>query len=95
MIGPLSDARFRKASLWPPLSGLVHTRPMTNIPDGQRTGRFFNVREASAYVRVSRSRFYELLKEGKIRARKLGARTLIERQELDRFLDGLPEATYR
>lgn len=68
---------------------------MTNTIRGPRISRFLNVREASDYLSVSRSRLCELLKEQKIRARKLGARTLLERDELDRFLDGLPEARYR
>ena len=68
---------------------------MQTMSRGPRIGRFLNVREASDYLNVSRSRLYQLLKEQKIRARKLGARTLLEREELDRFLDGLPEARFR
>jgi excisionase family DNA binding protein len=68
---------------------------MENANPPPRLGRFLNVPEACSYLRVSRSRLYELFSEGKIRAHKLGTRTLIQREELDRFLDGLPKAAFR
>lgn len=49
----------------------------------------YRVREAAEVLAISRSRFYELIAEGKIRILKEGARTLVRRSELERYLDGL------
>lgn len=46
--------------------------------------------EAAQLLRVSRARLYELLATGEIQARKLGAATLIERSELERYVASLP-----
>ncbi len=40
---------------------------------------------------ISRSRLYEALKAGDLKARKAGRRTLIETAELKRFVAELPE----
>lgn len=40
---------------------------------------------------VSRSTLYELMKDGRIKARKAGNRTLIPHVELEAYLDSLPE----
>lgn len=68
---------------------------MDNVHPPHKPSRFLTINEACSYVRVSRSRLYELLSEGRIVARKLGHRTLVPREELDRFLDALPEAVHR
>lgn len=47
----------------------------------------YRVREAADVLAISRSRFYELVAEGKIRTLKEGARTLVRRSELERYLD--------
>jgi len=39
---------------------------------------------------IGRSTLYELLKDRRIRAKKLGARTLIEFASVDEYLAGLP-----
>ncbi|OYX11222.1 MAG: hypothetical protein B7Z15_12205 [Rhizobiales bacterium 32-66-8] len=49
----------------------------------------YRVREAADVLAISRSRFYELVAEGKIRTLKEGARTLVRRSELERYLDAL------
>jgi excisionase family DNA binding protein len=47
--------------------------------------------EAASLLSISRSRLYELIATGEIRARKSGGATLIERAELERYVDSLPE----
>ncbi|WP_199743597.1 helix-turn-helix domain-containing protein [Caulobacter sp. 602-1] len=49
----------------------------------------YRVREAAEMLAISRSRFYELIAEGRIRVLKEGARTLVRRCELERYLDAL------
>lgn len=49
----------------------------------------YRVREAAEVLAISRSRFYELVAEGRIRTLKEGARTLVRRSELERYLDEL------
>jgi excisionase family DNA binding protein len=46
--------------------------------------------EAARALGVSRSRLYELLAQGELKARKLGASTLIERVEIERYIETLP-----
>lgn len=49
----------------------------------------YRVSEAAEVLAISRSRFYELVSEGRIRILKEGARTLVRRAELERYLDAL------
>ncbi|MFY8144421.1 MAG: helix-turn-helix domain-containing protein [Caulobacter sp.] len=49
----------------------------------------YRVSEAAEALAISRSRFYELVSEGRIRILKEGARTLVRRAELERYLDAL------
>lgn len=51
----------------------------------------YRVTEAAQVLAISRSRFYELVAEGRIRTLKEGARTLVRRSELERYLDDLAE----
>jgi excisionase family DNA binding protein len=59
------------------------------ISDGARWGTFEDVEQTR---RVSRSQQYKLIGEGKIVARKLGARTLIDLESVDAYLTALPDA---
>ncbi len=52
----------------------------------------YRIREAAQLLAISRSRFYELVAEGKIRVLKDGARTLVRRSELVNFLDRLEQS---
>ena len=47
--------------------------------------------EAAAIIRCSKTRIYELLKSGELKAKKNGTATLILVSELERWLGGLPE----
>lgn len=49
----------------------------------------YRVREAAETLAISRSRFYELVAAGRIRVLKEGARTLVRRDELERYLNDL------
>jgi excisionase family DNA binding protein len=43
-----------------------------------------------AKIGIGRDKFYDLIREGKLPARKLGRRTLILAADLDAFLEALP-----
>lgn len=49
----------------------------------------YRVKEAADVLAISRSRFYELVAEGKIQTLKDGVRTLVRRSELEAYLDRL------
>lgn len=55
----------------------------------------YRVSEAAEVLAISRSRFYELVAEGRIRTLKEGARTLVRRSELERYLDNLDASVER
>ncbi len=48
------------------------------------------VKDAAAYVGLSRSRLYELIRDDVIEARKLGARTVVPTESLKAFVVGSP-----
>lgn len=62
---------------------------MTTSERGAPERMAYRVREAAEVLAISRSRFYELVAEGRIRTLKEGARTLVRRSELERYLDAL------
>ncbi|WP_103255583.1 helix-turn-helix domain-containing protein [Tabrizicola aquatica] len=47
---------------------------------------FLTLQEARGILRCGRSKIYELLASGELRASKLHGKTLIARAELDRFI---------
>lgn len=49
----------------------------------------FTVPEACRAIGISRSKFYELVGEGKIHVCKIGSRTVVPRKNLEDFIDGL------
>jgi excisionase family DNA binding protein len=50
--------------------------------------------EAAERLAVSRSKLYELLSTGKIKARKLGRCVRIADDEIERFIASAPQAEY-
>ena len=48
------------------------------------------VKDAVAFIGLSRSRLYELISEGQIEARKLGARTVVPTASLRAFVENAP-----
>ncbi|EDP75545.1 helix-turn-helix domain-containing protein [Hydrogenivirga sp. 128-5-R1-1] len=55
------------------------------MAEGER--RLFTVKEALEYLRISRPTFYRLIKQGKIKPVKIGKRTLIDKNDLDRLIE--------
>jgi excisionase family DNA binding protein len=50
----------------------------------------YRIPEAVAATGICRSVLYELIKDGRIKTKKLGAATLIPRSELENLIDALP-----
>jgi len=48
------------------------------------------VKDAATFIGLSRSRLYELIDEGRIDARKLGARTVVPVASLRAFVEAAP-----
>lgn len=46
--------------------------------------------EACAAIRIGRTKFYQLLNSGEIKAVKIGKKTLIPIKELENFINKLP-----
>lgn len=55
------------------------------------TRRAFGVQEAADYCSVSYTVIHEAVKAGNIPAKALGRKRLIERADLDAWLDALPD----
>jgi excisionase family DNA binding protein len=62
--------------------------PNPNLP---REG--LTVSEACAMAALGRTKIYEAISEGRLKARKCGKRTLILKNELRQFLESLPLST--
>lgn len=61
------------------------TSTTTNsVPLSERAA--LTVRDAGSYLGLSRSKLYELIGEGKLASRKIGARRLVLRESLDKLL---------
>ena len=56
----------------------------------QREG--LSVADACTIAGIGRTKLYQAIKERKLKARKLGARTIILRTDLQKFLASLPTA---
>lgn len=48
------------------------------------------VKDAATFIGLSKSRLYELIADGQIEARKLGARTVVPTASLRAFVDAAP-----
>ena len=59
---------------------------MTFSPPLTAEPRFLRINEACEQFRISRSHLYELAKEGGIRIRKLGGRSLVTTADFQRLL---------
>lgn len=73
----------------PPKTITPTARPR-RIPVSYILPRMLTLPEAVAYTRRSRAALYQLIKEGRLEARKAGRRTLIPVSALDGMLAGLP-----
>lgn len=54
----------------------------------------FSPSDAAKALRIGKSTLFAILAAGKIKARKLGTRTLITASELSRYVESLPEARF-
>jgi len=52
----------------------------------------YNVRESARIVGVGRTTMHKMIREGRIRPVKIGARTIIPKSEIDRLLNGTDDA---
>lgn len=50
----------------------------------------FSITELAKDVNIGRTRIYEEIREGRLRARKCGKRTIVTREDRDAWLAGLP-----
>jgi excisionase family DNA binding protein len=55
--------------------------------------RWMTVAEGAAYARISRSGLYKFIAAGRLPIRKLGARSLIDREDIDRLIEGTAAPT--
>jgi excisionase family DNA binding protein len=55
--------------------------------------RWMTVAEAATYARISRSGLYKLIAAGRLPIRKLGARTLVDRRDIDALIEGTAAPT--
>jgi excisionase family DNA binding protein len=49
----------------------------------------FSINQACAHIGLGRTKVYQLIKTGELKARKIGARTIILQSDLDDFLKSL------
>lgn len=60
----------------------------TNTSDLQREG--LSIGEACSVAGIGRTKIYEAISDGTLKARKFGKRTIILRGDLQEFLNALP-----
>jgi Helix-turn-helix domain len=53
----------------------------------------YTAEAAKASLGIKNTKFYELLAQGALDARKIGNRTMVTAESLRQFVDGLPRAT--
>ena len=62
-----------------------------NTENDKTTGKLlFSVKEFCEMVGIGRTTFYQEVKAGRIKAKKVGRSTLIPKSELERFIEELP-----
>jgi len=49
--------------------------------------RLLTVKEAMSYLKIGRTTLYHLIKQGRIKPVKIGKRTLIDKEDLDRLIE--------
>lgn len=63
---------------------------MTAIPDSNATPLAYPVNDFARAIGVGRSKIYEEIRLGRLRAKKLGSRTVITGSDARAYLDSLP-----
>ena len=64
------------------MTGFTSARPLIPLA--------YRVEDAAAVIGISRATLYELIQEGVIPSRKVGATTIIRHVDLDAFLNATP-----
>lgn len=64
---------------------------MNQLPHEPTDPLFVTIDGATKIAAIGRTRLYELINSGHIRAKKLGARTLVEADSLRTFMNSLPD----
>jgi len=64
---------------------------MSQAKESPELERYMSLAGACRYGNFGRTTAYELIETGKITARKLGKRVLVDRVSVDRFLRSLPK----
>lgn len=59
---------------------------------GNSSRAFFSPKETEAILNISHATCYRLIAAGKLDARKLGGKTLITTESIERLVAGLPKA---
>lgn len=62
-----------------------------NAPDRQVQAEGLTLADASAVSGIGRTKLYQAIAQGRLKARKFGSRTIVLRSDLLRFLTSLPE----
>lgn len=80
-----------------PTSHHVEGGPSFDRADGPNltADALIDIGGACARLGISRSTLFNLLRDGKLVARKLGRRTLIRASDIDAFVQRLERASYR
>ena len=65
----------------------------TTPPTAALKPRALHVNDAAAYIGVSRGNLYKLIGEKRVRAVKVGRRTLLDVASLDAFITNAPTVT--
>ena len=63
---------------------------MTTTSEFNREG--LSISEACSFAGIGRTKIYEAITSGSLKARKVGSRTIVLRSDLLKFLTDLPEA---
>ncbi len=65
---------------------------MPPIPDDQTSPIAMTIADVTRRTGIGRTSIFEAIRAGRLRARKAGARTLVMADDLQAFLDSLPDA---
>jgi len=52
-------------------------------------GKLLTVKEAMERLRCSRGTFYKLVREGKFKIKKMGKKTLVDSDEIEKYIDSI------
>jgi excisionase family DNA binding protein len=62
---------------------------VTKIPPETAQAQSYNLHQVAAITGLGRTTLYEMIKRGKLVARKVGVRTIVLQEDLAAFLHGL------